>query len=187
MRLSMLSVAVVALLAPMASAEAMPPARAGLLECQGGRNVGLVLGSIASLDCVFRSGGRRPEAYIATVRRLGLDLGVTQSTKMTWAVNGPSDRLERGELAGTYGGLGANASMGVGGAAAQRPGPDRVQCCSRRGRPRAGAALVRSAESALAPLAIPHAACHADAALAGRPFSASETSGESGTAAAVMP
>lgn len=115
MRLSMLSVAVVALLAPMASAEAMPPARAGLLECQGGRNVGLVLGSIASLDCVFRSGGRRPEAYIATVRRLGLDLGVTQSTKMTWAVNGPSDRLERGELAGTYGGLGANVSMGVGG------------------------------------------------------------------------
>ena len=114
MRLSMLSVAVVALLATMAGAEAVP-LRAGVLECQGGRNVGLVLGSDASLDCVFRSGGRPPEAYIATVRRLGLDLGVTQSTKMTWAVNGPSSRFARGELAGTYGGVGANASMGVGG------------------------------------------------------------------------
>jgi Protein of unknown function (DUF992) len=114
MRLSMLSVAVVALLATVASAEA-PPVRAGTLECQGGRNVGLVLGSVASLDCVFKSGGRPPEAYIATVRRFGLDLGVTQSTKMTWAVNAPSYRFERGELAGTYGGVGANASMGVGG------------------------------------------------------------------------
>jgi hypothetical protein len=115
MRVSMLSVAVVALLAPLASAEAVPPVRAGTLECQGGRNVGLVLGSVASLDCVFKSGARPPEAYVATVRRFGLDLGVTQSTKMTWAVNAPSYRFERGELAGTYGGLSANASMGVGG------------------------------------------------------------------------
>jgi Protein of unknown function (DUF992) len=115
MRLPMLCVAVVALLAPMASAQAMPPARAGLLECQGGRNVGLVLGSVASLDCVFRSSGRRPEVYVATVRRFGLDLGITQRTKLTWKVNGPSSRFERGELAGTYGGIGANASMGGGG------------------------------------------------------------------------
>jgi hypothetical protein len=114
MRWSMLSAAVATLLAAMAGAEAMP-VRAGVLECQGGRNVGLVLGSVASLDCVFRSDGRPPEAYIATVRRLGLDLGVTQSTRMTWAVNGPSSRFMRGELAGNYGGLGANASMGVGG------------------------------------------------------------------------
>ncbi|MBV8918304.1 DUF992 domain-containing protein [Bradyrhizobium sp.] len=115
MRLSMLSVAIVALLAAMAGAEAMPPVRAGTLECQGGRNVGLVLGSVASLDCVFKSGARPPEAYIATVRRFGLDLGVTRSTKLTWAVNTPSYRFARGELAGTYGGVGANASMGFGG------------------------------------------------------------------------
>ena len=110
----MLSVGIVALLAATAGAEAMP-VRAGVLKCQGGRNVGLVLGSVASLDCVFRSGGHPPETYVATVRRFGLDLGVTQSTKMTWAVNGPSSRFTRGELAGTYGGLGANASMGGGG------------------------------------------------------------------------
>jgi len=115
MRFSMLSLAVVALLAPMASAEALPAARAGLLECQGGRNVGFVVGSVASLDCVFRSDGRRPEAYIATVHRYGLDVGVTERTKMTWAVSAPSSRFERGELAGTYGGVAANASFGVGG------------------------------------------------------------------------
>ena len=34
---------------------------------------------------------------------------------MTWAVNAPTSRLGRGDLAGNYGGVGANASVGVGG------------------------------------------------------------------------
>jgi hypothetical protein len=111
----MLCLAIAALLAPMASADALPPVRAGMLECQGGRNVGFVVGSVASLDCVYRTEGRRPEGYIATIRRFGLDLGITEQTRMNWAVNAPSSRFERGELAGTYGGIGANASVGVGG------------------------------------------------------------------------
>lgn len=115
MRVTRLCLAVAALLAPMASADALPPVRTGLLECQGGRNIGFVLGSVASLDCVYRKQGRPPENYVATVRRFGLDLGITQQTRMTWTVNASSSRFERGELAGTYGGLAANASVGVGG------------------------------------------------------------------------
>jgi len=114
MRLSTLSIAVVALLAPIASANALPPVRAGILQCQGGRNVGFVVGSVTSFECVFQSEGRRPEAYIATLRRIGVDLGITQQTRFEWAVNAPTTRLGRGELAGTYGGVGANASVGVG-------------------------------------------------------------------------
>ena len=68
-----------------------------------------------SLECVFQSEGRRPEPYIATVRRFGLDLGVTEQTQFSWAVNAPNSRLGRGELAGNYGGVGANASVGIGG------------------------------------------------------------------------
>src|ERR1700738_213716 len=115
MRLSTLSIAIVALVAPVASANALPPVRAGILQCQGGQNVGFVVGSVTSLECVFQSEGRRPEPYIATVRRIGLDLGVTEQTKFSWAVNAPNSRLGRGELAGTYGGVGANASVGIGG------------------------------------------------------------------------
>ena len=103
------------LLAPIASADAAPPVRAGVLQCQGGQNVGFVVGSVTSLECVFRSEGRRPEPYIATVRRIGLDLGVTEQTQLSWAVNAPNSRLGRGELAGSYGGVGANASIGIGG------------------------------------------------------------------------
>jgi uncharacterized protein DUF992 len=114
MRLSTLSIAIAALVAPIASANAVPPGRAGILECHGGQNVGYIVGSSASLECVFQSEGRRPEPYIATVRRFGLDLGVTDQTRLTWAVNAPAGRVARGELAGNYGGVGANASVGIG-------------------------------------------------------------------------
>ena len=114
MRLSTLSVATAALVASIASANAMPAVRAGILQCQGGQNVGFVVGSVTSLECVFQSEGRRPEPYIATVHRFGVDLGFTDQTRFSWAVNAPTHRLERGDLAGNYGGVGANASVGVG-------------------------------------------------------------------------
>jgi hypothetical protein len=115
MRFSTLCMAIVALVAPIASANALPPVRAGILQCQGGQNVGFVVGSVTSLECVFQSEGRRPEPYIATVRRYGLDIGFTEQTKFSWAVNAPTGRVGRGDLAGNYGGVGANASVGVGG------------------------------------------------------------------------
>src|SRR6202043_3671084 len=117
MRLSTLSIAIASLAASFASANALPQPqlRAGILQCQGGQNVGFVVGSTTSLECVFQSEGRRPEPYIATVRRYGLDIGFTEQTKFSWAVNAPTGRVGRGDLAGNYGGVGANASVGVGG------------------------------------------------------------------------
>ena len=115
MRLSTLTIAVTSLVASITSANAMPPVRAGILQCEGGQNVGYVVGSTTSLQCVFQSEGRRPEPYVATLRRLGLDLGITDQTKLTWAVNAPTTRVGYGDLAGNYGGVGANASVGIGG------------------------------------------------------------------------
>jgi hypothetical protein len=115
MRFSTLGIAIAALIASIASANALPPVRAGILQCQGGQNIGFVVGSVTSLECVFQSEGRRPEPYIATVRRYGLDIGFTDQTRFSWAVNAPADRIGRGDLAGSYGGVGANASVGVGG------------------------------------------------------------------------
>ena len=115
MRFQTLSIAIAALAGSIASAHAMPPMRAGVLQCEGGQNVGYVVGSTTSLQCVFQSEGRRPEPYLATVRRFGLDLGITDQTRLTWAVNAPTGRVRRGDLAGNYGGVGANASVGVGG------------------------------------------------------------------------
>ena len=115
MRLSILGIALASLVASVASADALPQVRAGILQCEGGQNIGFVVGSVTSLECVFQGEGRRPEPYVATVRRFGLDLGVTDQTQFTWAVNAPTGRLRRGELAGNYGCVGANASVGIGG------------------------------------------------------------------------
>ena len=49
------------------------------------------------------------------MHRFGLDLGVTDQTRLTWAVNAPTGQVGRGDLAGNYGGVGANASVRIGG------------------------------------------------------------------------
>jgi len=114
MRRSTIAIAFAALMTPIASASALPPVRAGILQCHGGQNVGFVVGSVTSLECVFQSEGHPPEPYIAIVRRYGVDVGFTDQTRLAWAVNAPVGRIGRGVLAGTYGGVGANASVGVG-------------------------------------------------------------------------
>jgi hypothetical protein len=113
MRFSTLGLATTALLATLATAQAQQ-LQVGVLECRGGQNVGFVVGSNTSLQCVFQSQGRRPEPYIANVQRIGLDLGFTDQTGFAWAVYAPTRQLGRGDLAGNYGGVGANASVGVG-------------------------------------------------------------------------
>ena len=111
MRLSTLTLAALALLAPFATANAAPQqVQAGVLQCQGGENVGFVVGSVARLECVFQSGGRRPEPYLATVKRIGVDLGFTGQTQLAWAVSAPTTVVPRGALAGSYGGVGVNAT-----------------------------------------------------------------------------
>jgi len=118
MRLSsLLGVAVAALVASVATANAQQQqgVRIGVLECRGGQNVGMVIASATTLECFFRSEGRRPEPYLAHVSRFGVDLGITENTSLAWAVHAPTRRVGRGDLAGNYGGVGGNASFGFGG------------------------------------------------------------------------
>lgn len=115
MRLTkMFGIATVALVASFASANAQQGVQVGKLECTGGQNVSYVVGSNAHLNCVFESAGRRPEGYVANVRRFGLDLGFTQTTTVQYVAYAPTARIPAGALAGSYNGVGTNASVGVG-------------------------------------------------------------------------
>jgi hypothetical protein len=111
--LAFTGIAVATLIASFVPASAQQ-AQVGVLECQGGHNVGLVVSSATELECVFRSQGRRPEPYIAIVHRYGLDIGITEQIGLAWAVNASTYRLGPGDLAGHYGGIGANATIGIG-------------------------------------------------------------------------
>ncbi len=58
----------------------------GVLECRGGPNIGMVVGSVTNLGCVFRAQGRPDDLYTAQITKVGLDLGITEQTVLSWAV-----------------------------------------------------------------------------------------------------
>lgn len=86
----------------------------GVLECRGGASVGFVVGSVTNLGCVLRVEGVPEDHYIATIRKIGLDIGLTEETALAWGVYAPVARIGRGDLSGNYAGAQADASVGVG-------------------------------------------------------------------------
>jgi Protein of unknown function (DUF992) len=112
----LLGVATVMLVASVATALAQQSNRVqiGVLECRGGASVGFIVGSVTNLGCVLRGEGRRDQPYVATIRKVGLDLGITQETALAWAVFAPVERSGVGDLSGNYAGAQGSASVGVG-------------------------------------------------------------------------
>lgn len=86
----------------------------GVLECRGGASVGFIVGSVTNLGCVLRVDGLPDDRYVATIRKVGLDIGITQETALAWGVFAPVNRLGPGALAGNYAGAQGSASVGVG-------------------------------------------------------------------------
>jgi hypothetical protein len=75
-RLAVLRASMVALTGP-AFAQAQP-IRVGGLTCDAAPRVGLVVGSRQNLRCFFRSNATgRQYGYTGTIRRIGLDVGIT--------------------------------------------------------------------------------------------------------------
>jgi len=113
--LSFASFAASALFAFSAPADAQQGrVQAGVIECRGGPHVGLVVGSVNNLGCVFRANGRPDDLYVASVTKVGLDLGITDQTSLSWVVFAPTVQVGRGDLSGNYAGVDASAAVGVG-------------------------------------------------------------------------
>jgi len=109
--------AVTMLVASFADANAQQPiqrVQVGVLECRGGASIGFVVGSVTNLGCVLRAEGLPEDRYIATIRKVGLDLGITQESALAWAVYAPVARLGPGDLSGNYAGAQGSATIGVG-------------------------------------------------------------------------
>ena len=101
---------------PFAGANAQQSrVQVGVLECRGGASVGFIVGSVTNLGCVLRVEGVPEDRYIATIRKVGLDLGITEETALAWGVYAPVARLGPGDLSGNYAGAQGSASVGVGG------------------------------------------------------------------------
>src|SRR5258708_28512592 len=103
-------------MASIAGSNAQQPmqrVQVGVLECRGGASVGFIVGSVTNLGCVLRAEGMPEDRYVAIIRKVGLDLGITQESVLAWGVYAPVARLGPGDLSGNYAGAHGSATIGV--------------------------------------------------------------------------
>jgi hypothetical protein len=93
--------------------EAAPRMEVGVLTCTAASSTGFIIGSTRELRCRFNRSGR-DELYTGTIKKFGLDIGATQQAQIAWAVLAPTAHLPPRSLVGSYGGVSAEATIGVG-------------------------------------------------------------------------
>jgi hypothetical protein len=97
----------------VAGPEAATRVEVGVLTCTAGSSTGFIVGSTRELRCQFKRRGK-DEYYTGTIQKFGLDIGSTRQARIAWAVLAPTRALPPRSLAGSFGGVGAEATVGVG-------------------------------------------------------------------------
>ena len=89
--------------------------KVGVLNCKVAPGVGLILGSSKEVSCNFNRTNGGVEHYAGSMGKLGIDIGVTNTSYLGWVVFAPGN-VGRGALAGSYAGASAQATViaGVG-------------------------------------------------------------------------
>jgi hypothetical protein len=89
----------------------------GVLNCEVEGGVGLIVGSSKKMSCTFKRGQGDhmvKETYLGSISKFGLDVGVTGTQFMKWAVFGPEDADSTEGFNGKYVGVSADGSLGIG-------------------------------------------------------------------------
>jgi hypothetical protein len=88
----------------------------GMLHCDVSAGVGLFFTEKQTMNCMLKHlDGSPEEHYKGTIQEVGIALGGTEKGVLIWSVISAQKGVPAGALAGKYTGLGANASVGVGG------------------------------------------------------------------------
>ncbi|RWP26778.1 DUF992 domain-containing protein [Mesorhizobium sp.] len=90
----------------------------GVLDCTIDGGTGYIVTSNKGVACTFRPHhGGPPEAYTGVISKLGVDVGRTHQGELIWAVLAATRNRDAGDLAGSYYGVNAEASVVTGGGA----------------------------------------------------------------------
>ncbi len=100
-------------LAPQTQA-AQSGVRVGTLTCHVKGGWGHLVASNRQMNCLYEPYHRRAERYTGTLSRYGVDVGRTNNGTLIWAVVAPTSNVGRTALEGNYGGVSANATVGIG-------------------------------------------------------------------------
>ena len=108
--------AAAALAALIASpAMAQSSVKVGTLTCDVSAGVGMIISQKQMMTCVFApANGGPPDKYIGRIDQFGLALGAVNQGTLVWGVIAPTSGVPSGALAGSYGGVGAQATAGAG-------------------------------------------------------------------------
>ena len=101
------------LLIPLAAA-AQNSTQVGTLSCDVSRGIGLFVVEKQKLACVFKDQSGKAENYAGSIDQFGVELGEVKDGHLIWGVAAATSGLPAGALAGSYTGVGANASFGAG-------------------------------------------------------------------------
>ena len=88
--------------------------KVGVLQCQVGVGVGLIIMEKEKLLCTFHSNTGGTEPYHGYIRKFGLEVGITGGSIIVWAVAAATNDYQPGSLAGKYGGVSADITAGLG-------------------------------------------------------------------------
>jgi Protein of unknown function (DUF992) len=108
-----IAAAVAATMIAGAEAKAQARVEVGVLTCTVRGGTGFIIGSTKDLRCRFNKPGR-DEFYHGSISKFGLDIGATKQSAIAWAVLAPTAKLRPGSLSGNYGGVSAEATVGLG-------------------------------------------------------------------------
>jgi hypothetical protein len=90
----------------------------GVLDCTIDGGTAYIVTSNKGVSCVFRPHHGGPsEVYTGVISKLGVDVGQTRQGQLIWAVLAATRNREAGDLAGSYYGVNAEASVVTGGGA----------------------------------------------------------------------
>jgi Protein of unknown function (DUF992) len=89
--------------------------KVGTLTCDVSAGIGMLISQQQTMTCSFDpANGGPPDSYTGRIDKFGLALGAVQQGTMVWGVLAPSTGFPHGALAGSYAGVGAEATAGAG-------------------------------------------------------------------------
>jgi len=89
--------------------------KAGFLTCNVSSGWGFVFGATRDLNCTYADNNGSTERYAGHINDFGVDIGYIHGGVVAWAVLAPTANIGKGALAGTFVGVTAGATPGVGG------------------------------------------------------------------------
>jgi hypothetical protein len=96
-------------------APAQSTTKVGSLACDVSAGVGMILTQKQTMACTFSPANGGPaDHYTGRIDQFGVALGAVQQGALIWGVIAPASGVPHGALAGTYTGIGAQATAGAG-------------------------------------------------------------------------